>query len=252
MVTEQPGPSGYKEKRTRQTNTGISFSNSDEPDTVNGKPKKDKSKRPRTQSRYTLVLHKRGTQASNTLKDLQLRPSSTRVEKPVVQQKYIVHQPEPKHSDPQDAADSYLRTHHVHRAGSLLNLAHHFTKRFEDTVRSHRHHQNVSKVLESPKSMPYRIECRNCYAVNSDCVCSFNSVNGRRSDWTVLVQPSFHTNVLYQIPRYNWFLELEQASIVNKRKLLEEKERLMRDPWALPILFASKQLQTINYYLKHP
>lgn len=250
---QQPGPSGYNQNKSkskqeqkeaskykirfwtkRKSNrTSIANTSSRRYSSIDATP-----------SRYKMVVRPTGMQASHTVRNMNITPNlhqrQTKIEQP---KKLVVHSPEPKTKDEHEAADIYFRGHHLHRRESLMNMRNH--ARHVDIPR----HRGAKGQRKSSEISAER--CRNCFERIEYCICAkYKDQSPGKSDWSVIVQPLNLFKKKYTEPSFQWFIELENSSKVDKQKLLVRKKKAENDMWILPFLWKREQ-STINYYLAH-
>ncbi|CAG9806123.1 unnamed protein product [Chironomus riparius] len=198
-----------------------------------------------TLSRYRVPNRPEKTQQSHAIRKLVPAPESRDVKTPQTM-KIVVHQPEPRVSDANDAADIYLRTHihQLHRRESLVNL---------------RTHVNLTDIMNVPKksiesekrTSTVSDRWRTCIESASSCTCILHgSAREPKSDWAVLTQPSRIISRTYKSPRFQWFIDLEKSTKVDKQRLSSMKDDTEKDLMALPFIW-KKDRTSIDYYLKN-
>lgn len=198
-----------------------------------------------TLSRYRVPNRPEKMQQSHAVRKLVPLPEHRAVRTPQ-QMKIVVHQPEPRTSDANDAVDIYLRTHihQLHRRESLINL---------------RSHVNLKKGMNVPKKRIKPLKrisalserWRTCTESSSSCTCILHgSSREPKSDWAVLTKPTNSIERTYAVPRFKWFLDLEKSTKVDKQRLFDIKDDIEKDYFSLPFFWKKNRL-SIDYYLNN-
>jgi hypothetical protein len=250
---QQPGSSGYNQNKKPRSKKQKEQNEKSKNKFGLFKNRKSKSAPDRhssidaTLSRYRVPNRPEKTQQSHAIRKLVPAPERRETKTPALI-KYVVHQPEPRVSDANDAVDIYLRTHisQLHRRESLVNLRSHVNLTKE---------MNVSKKKTEPeneqRTSTVSDRWRTCIESASTCTCILHgSSKEPKSDWAVLTQPPRIISRTYTSPRFQWFIDLEKSVQVDKKRLSGLKEDAEKDLMTLPFVW-KKDRASIDYYLKN-
>ena len=250
--SQQPGSSGYNQKKSRSKKKEQKEKSKNKLGLFKNRKSKEAPDRRHssidaTLSRYRVPTRPEKTQQSHAVRNLVPAPERREIKTPP-KIKYVVHQPEPRISDANDAVDIYLRTHisQLHRRESLVNLRSHvnLTKDI-----------NVSKKRIDPENEPRTSTVsdrwRTCIESASTCTCILHGNSKEpKSDWAVLTQPTRTIERKYTSPRFQWFVDLEKSVKVDRQRLSGLKDDTEKDLLALPFIW-NKDRASIDYYLKN-
>ena len=248
--SQQPGPSGYNQNKSKSKQKEQKEKSKNKFRIFKGKSKSDKNQRhssiDATLSRYRLPSKLEAIQQSHAVR--KFVPASDPHIRTLPARKLIVYQPEPRISDDNDAVDIYLRTHihQLHRRESLVNIP---------------SHVNLTKELNKPKTKTDSIDqrrtsvlsesWRNCLESATNCTCPVhqNSIQPK-SDWATLTLPTSDRERRFTNPRFQWFLNLEKTTKVDKKRLSDQIDDAKKDYWTLPFVW-KKYRNESDYYLQN-
>lgn len=98
--------------------------------------------------------------------------------------------------------------------------------------------------------------CNTCLQYKEKCVCHEAKQKPSSSDWAIILQPEPQVKPKhYTEPSLSWLVELEEQSVIDKKKLIEEKFSKHQDMCCFPFntfnLFKKKDIKMVDFYIKN-
>ena len=257
----QPEPSGEKEKEKDKKKDSKKKERTSDPTDKKAVKKKDTTSPDRNehrrlssfenQDRYKLPVRKEGPQPSHSVRNIVPRLTPEPKKPPIKPKRTIVFDEPSSEDRDHRAVEFYNRsTKYSYTRESLVNLR--VPLRKLSHIKLHYHH----RPTHAHRKLHFHVRrCKECLQVKDDCVCETMPQKPPKSDWAVLVQPQIENPRTWKQPRIDWLGELEEKSVIDRNKLIEDKFDASHEICCFPFntfqIFSKREVKHNNYYMKH-